>query len=189
RDFRWGDAPTLDLKADVAPVQNLPPTMRIYALERSLSREEKAAEQANAQNDLIGRDAEKAELHGAYHAAVNGPGGGAVSCRAVVGELGIGKTALVATFLSELPPNARLVRAECTPVRMEVPYSALADLVRDAIGASGDESYDEIAHLIARAGGGSSPPDITNPLVARLAEIAANELAGHAKQAGQQVLG
>ena len=36
-------------------------------------------EQANAQNDLVGRDAEKAELHGAYHAAVNGPGGGIVS--------------------------------------------------------------------------------------------------------------
>ena len=184
RDFRWADAPTLDLKADIGVperVQNLPPTMRIYALERSLSREEKASEQANAQNDLIGRDAEKAELHGAYHGAVNAAGGGGtVSCRAVVGELGIGKTALVATFLSELPPNARLIRAECTPVRMEVPYSALADFVRDAIGASGDESYDEIAHLIARAGGGSSQPDITNPMVARLAEIAANQVAGQA---------
>ena len=188
RDFRWGDAPTLDLKADVGVperVQNLPPTMRIYALERSLSREEKAAEQANAQNDLIGRDAEKAELHGAYHAAVNAPGGGLVSSRAIVGELGIGKTALVATFLSELPPNARLVRAECTPVRMEVPYSALADLVRDAIGASGDESYDEIAHLIARAGGGSAQPDITNPMVARLAEIAANQTAAGANGTAQ----
>ncbi len=181
RDFRWGDAPTLDLKSDLgAPerVQNLPPTMRIYALERSLSREEKAVEQANAHNDLIGRDAEKAELQGAYHAAVNGPGGGVVSCRAIVGELGIGKTALVATFCAELPPNAKLVRAECTPVRMEVPYSALAELVRDAIGASGEESYDEIAHLIARAGGGSAGADVTNPMVARLAEIAANQTAG-----------
>ena len=81
RDFRCGDAPTLDLKADIGVperVQNLPPTMRIYALERSLSREEKASDQANAHNDLIGRDAEKAELHGAYHGAVNGPGGGTV---------------------------------------------------------------------------------------------------------------
>ncbi len=175
RDFRWGDAPTLDLKADVAPVQNLPPTMRIYALERSLSREEKAAEQASAQNDLIGRDAEKAELHAAYHAAVLGQGGGIVTCRAVVGELGIGKTALVATFLNELPPNARLVRTECTPVRLEVPYSALADLIRDALGATGDESYDDMAALIARAGGGSAQGDASNPMVARLAEIAANQ--------------
>ncbi|HSO39460.1 MAG TPA: protein kinase, partial [Labilithrix sp.] len=178
RDFRWADEKALDLKADVAPVQNLPPTMRIYALERSLSREEKASEHANAQNDLIGRDAEKAELHGAYHAAVNGPGGGTVSSRAIVGELGIGKTALVATFTAELPAAARVVRAECTPVRMEIPYSALAELVRDAIGASGDESYDEIAHLIARAGGGAEQPDVSSPMVARLAEIVANQSAG-----------
>jgi tetratricopeptide (TPR) repeat protein len=178
RDFRWGDAPTLDLKGEgpVNPggVQNLPPTMRIYALERSLSREEKAAEQANAQNDLVGRDAEKAELHHAFHAAIHGTSG-QVNCRAVLGELGIGKTALVATFLSELPPHVRLARAECTPVRIEVPYSALADLVRDAIGASGDESYDDMAHLIARAGGGSVQGDASNPMVARLAEIAANQ--------------
>ena len=175
RDFRWADANALDLKADVAPVQNLPPTMRVYALERSLSREEKASEHESTQNDLIGRDAEKAELHGAYHAAVNGPGGGTVSSRAIVGELGIGKTALVATFSAELPPTTRQIRAECTPVRMEIPYSALSELVRDAIGASGDESYDEIAHLIARAGGGEETLDVTDPIVARLAEIAANQ--------------
>jgi eukaryotic-like serine/threonine-protein kinase len=175
RDFRWGDAPTLELQSgEAAPVQNLPPSMRIYALERSLSREEKTDDQANAQSDLVGRDAEKAELHGAYHAAVHGQHG-QVTVRSVVGELGIGKTALVATFLSELPPNARLVRAECTPVRIEVPYSTLADLIRDAIGATGDESYHEMALLIARAGGGSADGDESNPMVARLAEIAANQ--------------
>jgi len=177
RDFRWRDAPTLDLhQPEMAPIQNLPPTMRIYTLERSLSREERAHEQASAQNDLVGRDAEKAELHAAYHAAVNGGNGrGIVTTRAVVGELGIGKTALVATFQSELPPNARLVRTECSPVRIEVPYSALADLVRDAIGASGDESYEDMALLIARAGGAAGRLDETSPLVARLAEIAANQ--------------
>jgi len=183
RDFRWADASPLDLKADVVPVQNLPAAMRIYALERSLSREEKASEQANALNDLIGRDAEKAELHGAYHAAVNGPRGGVVSSRAVVGELGIGKTALVATFSAELPATTRQIRAECTPVRMEIPYSALAELIRDAIGASGDESYDEIAHLIARAGRGEEQSDVTSPMVERLAEIAANQTAGAANSA------
>lgn len=178
RDFRWSDAPTLDLhRPEIAPVQNLPPTMRIYTLLRSLSREEKATEQASAQNDLIGRDAEKAELHAAYHAAVNGESGhsppGAVTARAVIGELGIGKTALVATFLNELPPNARILRVECSPVRIEVPYSALADLVRDAVGASGDESFEDMALLIARAGGGSADGGAADPMVARLAEIAA----------------
>lgn len=173
RGFRWRDAPTLDLhRPETAPVQNLPPTMRIYTLERSLSREEKAQEQAAAQNDLIGRDAEKSELHAAYHAAVTGRG--VVTPRAVIGELGIGKTALVATFLNELPPNARLVRTECSPVRIEVPYSTVADLVRDAVGASGDESYEDMALLIARAGG-NAEGDAQSPMITRLAEIAANQ--------------
>ena len=173
RGFKWRDAPTLDLqRPDNATIQNLPSSMRIYTLDRSLSREEMQQEQAAAQNDLIGRDAEKQELHAAYHFAIRGRG--SVASRAVVGELGIGKTALVATYLGELPPNARLIRAECTPVRIEVPYSTVADLVRDAVGASGEETFDDMALLIARAGGRESG-DAANPMVARLAEIASNQ--------------
>ncbi|HEY8079089.1 MAG TPA: AAA family ATPase, partial [Labilithrix sp.] len=180
RDFKWADAPTLDLKADAAPVQNLPPTMRIYTLDRSLSREEREAEPSE-QSDLVGRDAERAELQAAYHAAVNAPGGGQMTARAIVGELGIGKTALVGTFLAELAPGGgptRVVRAECSPVRAEVPYSTLADLVRDALGVRGDEPFEDIAQLIAGAGGGSFTRDASNAFpvsVARLAEIAANQ--------------
>jgi tetratricopeptide (TPR) repeat protein len=179
RDFRWGDAPTLEIKPD-PKVENLPPTMRIYALERSLSREEKDRA-PSATSDLVGRDAEKAELHAAFHEAVNANGGGGNTVsRAVVGELGIGKTALVATFLSELPPNARLVRVECSPVRMEVPFSTVADIVRDAIGTTGEEPFEEVAALIARAGGGAASGDATNPMVARLAELATNRTLGRA---------
>ncbi len=171
REFRWGDAPTLALRED-ANITNLPPNIRIYELERSLTREEK--ELAAAPNDLIGRDADKAELHAAYHTSVSALGGGQVTCRAVSGELGIGKTALVATFLSELPPNARLVRVECSPVRQEVPFTALAELVRDAIGATGEEPFMEVVQRIAQAGGGAAQGDETNPMVARLAELATN---------------
>lgn len=178
RAFRWQDAPTLDLKADAAPVQHLPPVMRIYALERSVSREEKS-DHENAHGELVGRDREKAELLRAYHVALSGSG--IVSCRAVVGELGIGKTALVSTFIEELPPSARVVRVECTPVRMEIPYSALADLVRGAIGANGDESYDDIARLISSVGGGSGSADVSNPVVARLVEIATNQASSSGK--------
>jgi tetratricopeptide (TPR) repeat protein len=178
RDFRWGDAPSLVL--DVTAAIDVPPTMRIYALERSLSREERLAEVQSTSSDLVGRDAEKADLHAAYHAAVSGGGGqGQIVSRAVVGEMGIGKTALVATFLSELPPNARLVHVECTPVQMEVPYAAIAELVRAAIGTTGEEPFDEVANLIARAGGGAAASaDATSPMVARLAELATNRQAG-----------
>jgi serine/threonine protein kinase/tetratricopeptide (TPR) repeat protein len=173
REFGWGDAPTLNLK----PPQGieLPATMRIYALERSLSREEKHEGSISTAGDLVGRELEKAELHAAYHRAVSGgAGAGEVTFRAVVGELGIGKTALVATFVTELPPNARLVRVECSPVRLELPLSAISELIRDIIGTTGEEPFDEVSSIIARAGGGAAKGDSTSPMVARLAELATN---------------
>jgi eukaryotic-like serine/threonine-protein kinase len=173
REFGWGDAPTLNLKPPLGI--ELPGTMRIYALERSLSREEKNEGASSAASDLVGRELEKAELHAAYHRAVSGGGGGGeVTFRAVVGELGIGKTALVATFATELPPNARLVRVECSPVRLELPLSAVAELIRDIIGATGEEPFDEVCSIIARAGGGAAQGSAKSPMVARLAELATN---------------
>ncbi len=185
RDFRWGDAPALALpNPDELP--DVPPNMRIYALERSLSREERLTATAAGGSELVGRDAEKADLHAAYHQAVSAAGGGGqVVHRAIVGELGIGKTALVSAFVNELPPNARLVRAECSPVRMEVPLSAVADLVRDAIGVTGDEPFDEVADLVARAGGGAAHGDASSPVVARLAELATNRQLGEIDEDAQ----
>ncbi len=176
RDFRWGDAPSLQL--DVAAGIDIPQAMRIYALERSLSREERLAEVQGASSDLVGRDAEKADLNAAFHEAVSSGGTGQLVCRAVVGEMGIGKTALVATFLNELPPNARLVHVECTPVQMEVPYAAIAELVRAAIGTTGEEPFDEVAAVIAGAGRGAAHGDASTPMVARLAELATNRQVG-----------
>ena len=157
--------------------------MRIYALERSLSREERLAEAQAGSSDLVGRDAEKADLRAGFNEAVTRAGGtGKLVCRAIVGEMGIGKTALVASFLAELAPNARLLHVECTPVMMVVPYAAIAELVRAAIGTSGDEPFAQVAGLIARAGGGAAVGDASSPMVARLAELATNRLASRAEE-------
>jgi serine/threonine protein kinase/tetratricopeptide (TPR) repeat protein len=179
KQFRWGDAPTLQI-APNPRLPDVPPTMRIYALERSLSREERVNEVLGASNDLVGREAEKADLHAAYHQAVSGnTGAGELTCRVVMGELGIGKTALVLAFLNELPPNARIVRVECSPVRMEIPYSSVAELIRDAVGTTGEEPFEEVAELIARAGGGATAgADASAPVVTRLAELATNRPMG-----------
>ncbi|MDP9149540.1 MAG: AAA family ATPase [Myxococcota bacterium] len=175
RDFRWGDAPTLQLEGSAA--REAPPTMRLYSLERSLSREERLAEVQAGSSELVGRDAEKAELHAAYHLALSGGrGAGHLVCRALVGEMGIGKTALASAFLAELPPNTRLIHVECTPVRMEVPYATIAELIRVTIGTTGEEPFEEVASLIAGAGGGAASGDGTSPMVARLAELATNRL-------------
>ncbi|MCL2448132.1 MAG: AAA family ATPase, partial [Polyangiaceae bacterium] len=179
RDFRWGDLPSLRL--DPAPNVDAPPALRVYALERSLSREERLDAQGGA-TDLVGRDVEKADLHAAFHEALRGPaGGGQLVARAVVGEMGIGKTAVVATFLAELPPNARLLHVECTPVTMEVPHAAVAELVRQAIGTSGEEPFDQVARLIAHAGSSTPWDDASSPIVARLAELATNQMGGNAE--------
>jgi serine/threonine protein kinase/tetratricopeptide (TPR) repeat protein len=181
RDFLWSDVPSLEI--DVGAAADVPSTMRLYALERSLSREERGREVHGATSDMVGRDGEKADLHAGLYEAVNGRGRtGQLASRAVVGEMGIGKTALVGAFLDEVAPNTRVVRIECTPVKMEVPYAAIAALVRDAIGATGDEPYDEVATLIAKAGGGAAGGDAASPVVARLAELATNRRMGGADE-------
>jgi len=136
RDFRWGDAPVVDVPQQ--PSLSLPRAMRVYTLERPMSREERLAEVAPS--DLVGRDAEKADLHAAYHRAVAPENGahGAIVSRAVVGEMGIGKTALVGAFLAELPPEARLMRVESSAVRSEMPFGAVAELARDTLGLEAD---------------------------------------------------
>jgi serine/threonine protein kinase/tetratricopeptide (TPR) repeat protein len=177
-EFGWGDAATLDLSPPKG--LELPRTMRTYALERSLSRGERRGEDLDAPSDLVGRDLEKAELVAAYHRAVTGGSGGEFTCRVVTGELGIGKTALVASFAAELPPDARVARVECSPVRQELPLSAVALLVRDLIGLTGEESFDEVCALIARAGGRAGAGDVKNPIVASLAELVTTRQSGFA---------
>jgi serine/threonine protein kinase/tetratricopeptide (TPR) repeat protein len=175
-EFGWGDAATLALNPPKG--LELPRTMRTYALERSLSRGERRGDAVAAPGDLVGRELEKAELLAAYHQAVTGGNAGEVTCRAVTGELGIGKTALVASFAAELPPNARVSRIECSPVRQELPLSAVADLVRDLVGLSGDETFEEVCGLIARVGGGAAQGDGHSPLVACLAELVTSRRTG-----------
>lgn len=171
RQFHWGDAPTLTLDTS-SPIENLPANMRVYALERSLTREEKEAESQGAHSDLIGRDAEKAELLAAYHAAANAEG--SFTCRAIIGELGIGKTALVSTFLDELPPNNRVVLVECSPARMEAPMSAVAEIVRHAIAVGDEQSRDEVASMIMNACL-EGQTEMSYAMALRLAELATNQ--------------
>jgi tetratricopeptide (TPR) repeat protein len=148
--------------------------MRLYSLERSLSREERAQAAGSTPGGLVGRDVEKAELHGAYYEAVSSHGGtGQLTWRVLYGEMGIGKSALASAFIAELPPNARLVRAEASPARSEVPYGGIGDLVRDAVGITGDEPYEHVVRLIAKAGGSRlDDGEPISPLVHRLAEVA-----------------
>jgi serine/threonine protein kinase/tetratricopeptide (TPR) repeat protein len=266
RDFRWAEAPSLDLRgADMA----VPAQMRVYTLVRPLSREERAAELSLMPNDLVGRDAEKADLHAALHAALSpadpplskarssargagslGPGalspppartssappaaaetrmetissippdrapptfaspaspkldllslddvGGSVPpptpepstvadpsalsaqpgfrghivARVVKGEMGIGKSALVATFLSELPQTFRVLSVECSPVKSELPFAATADLLRAATGLGVDHSLNDAKNVLRQLLGPALSRLPQAPQIAsRLAEL------------------
>ncbi len=64
----------------------VPRQMRLYALQRPLTREERDGEIALSPNDLVGRDAERADLHAAYHRAISPPVKGNVEPPARFGE-------------------------------------------------------------------------------------------------------
>src|SRR6478736_7502130 len=150
RDFLWGDAPTIE--PDMGDVPDLPPRMRVYQLLRGLTREEKLEEVAAAPNELIGRDAEIADLHAAYFRVVGqAPGEGLTSALVVSGELGIGKSALVNAFVNELPPDARVLRAECSKSRQDVPYGILADMLRELTGTTPDQPLPDALRQVAQA--------------------------------------
>lgn len=178
RDFVWADAPTIEI--DSARGHNMPDNMRIYSLIRSLTREEKAQEAARGTGDLIGRDAELADLQAAFHRAVSRPSDdlGPITARVVSGEMGIGKSALVATFVSELPEGTIVVRAECSPARSEVPYTPLAEWLRVLTEIEGElsveDAYQQLAKLIEGFDIGAEREALLN----RLAALITGHLAG-----------
>lgn len=174
RDFIWGDAPNVEL--DVMPGDGLPSRMRVYELVRALSREEKIQQIAIAPDELIGRDAEIADLHAAYYRAVGQSMGEArVVARVVSGELGIGKTALVNAFLNELPPDARPLRTECTQARRDVPYAVIGEWLRELTGVFQDQPLEQARERVAAALGWPVEGD-GSETVERLAELCTGRL-------------
>ncbi|HEY4157326.1 MAG TPA: protein kinase [Polyangiaceae bacterium] len=170
RDFVWGDAPTI--KIDAAEQLNLPQDMRIYSLLRPHTRQEKLDELAHAPSDLIGRDAEVADLHAAYYGIV----GGQASGRVVYGEMGIGKTALLAAFLNELPPDARVLQVECSPALSEVPFATVSEWVRELTGTRVDQAIEQARELIRDALGEFADDEDGPEVVERMAELATGRI-------------
>ena len=171
RDFVWGDAPTI--KIEDAEQLNLPQDMRIYSLLRPHTRQEKLEEMAAAPNDLIGRDAELADLHAAYYGVVGAaPNTGQVSARVVYGEMGIGKTALLAAFLNELPPDARVLRVESSPALSEVPFATISEWIRELTGTRVDQPFEQARDQITDAFGEFANEPEGPEVALRMAELA-----------------
>jgi serine/threonine protein kinase/tetratricopeptide (TPR) repeat protein len=187
REFVWGDAPTV--RIDDATERGLPENMRMYSLVRPLTRDERAEQIALAPRDLVGRDAEVADLHAAYHRAVTPRDAhtrGQTTGRVIVGEMGIGKSALTNAFLAELPPGARVVRIECSPVGTELPYYAVGHLVRALTGTRVDQPLEEARSTVAEAMGDFAGGRSRDEMISRLAQIATGRMAEASDEADVQ---
>lgn len=119
-------------------------SLRAYRLKGARTREERARESAQlaSQVGLVGRAGEIQALVETYEEVV---ATGKSAYLAVVGEIGVGKTALVAAALSRFRPDPALVRVDCPFGAQEVPYAALTDLLRGAWGIE-----DDVAPELAR---------------------------------------
>ncbi len=171
RDFVWGDAPTVKILE--ASERNLPENMRIYSLLRPHTREEKQQEMAALPSDLIGRDAELADLHAAYYGVVgNEKAVGLVAARVIYGEMGIGKSALISAFLNELPPDALVLRVECSPVMSEVPFATVAEWVRELTETRVDQPMDQARALVEAALGEYGAEEDGPEVIECMAELA-----------------
>jgi tetratricopeptide (TPR) repeat protein len=113
-------------------------SIRAYRVRGALTRSERSAD-AMARPDgegLVGRDDELRSLAETYQEVVTS---GAASWVAVEGDLGLGKSALVAAALDTFEPEPRVIRCECAFGTQDVPFAAAAELVREALGIT-DES-------------------------------------------------
>src|SRR5262249_1376397 len=92
---------------------------------------------------------------------------GELVARAIVGEMGIGKTALVTTFLSELPGDMKVISLECSPVTNEIPFATVSDLLRAVTEKGLDSSIEEASYVLRRLLG--PPFNVLSPLDAPIA--------------------
>jgi serine/threonine protein kinase/tetratricopeptide (TPR) repeat protein len=176
RDFVWSDVPSVEF--EVPEWSRLPRNMHTYALRRPLTREEKQQQHALALRELIGRDAELADLHAAYHQSVSqAEGQGVVVSRVITGEMGIGKTALANAFLAELPPDARVLRVECSPARRELPFSNAGQWLRELTGTRLEQPREEAIALVEHALGDALEGTNRAEIIAYMSELATGRLA------------
>ncbi|HUT78756.1 MAG TPA: AAA family ATPase, partial [Polyangia bacterium] len=125
--------------------------VKAYPVLTAKSRDERARAR-RAEGRLWGRDDELARLKDAFCRA---DAGRAVLVR-LVGEVGIGKSRLLAQFIDSLRPGqARVIRAECLFAERQAPLATAAAVIRAMLGlpegAVGPELGERLAGFLAAA--------------------------------------
>lgn len=111
--------------------------LRCYLAEGGLSRAERMRDRQSAVT-LYGRDLAKKALRDTFREVLLANQSRTL---VVVGETGIGKTALIENFLAELDPNeVKILKGACQYYDVDTPFSPLIDLLRDLLQLSEGDS-------------------------------------------------
>jgi tetratricopeptide (TPR) repeat protein len=145
RAFAFDDAEPREIQP--AGTGTGPRRLRAYRLRGARTREERAADAlaVAGKAGLFGRSMEIQALVDVYKEVVASRKS---AYMALFGELGVGKTALVGAALGSFQPDPRLLRVECLFGSSEVPYAALAELVREACGVNDDTPPEQALQLL-----------------------------------------
>jgi eukaryotic-like serine/threonine-protein kinase len=121
---------------------------RVYRLRGPKERSQRLRERRDARQ-LYGRELELKALRDAWRDVL-------VTRRKrqilVIGDAGVGKRALVRTFLEGIAPSEAVVIRTCARVGTAMtPYGVIADLARDVLGLAEDAEPHEVERRLARA--------------------------------------
>jgi class 3 adenylate cyclase/tetratricopeptide (TPR) repeat protein len=119
---------------------------------------------------LVGRDPELALLAAALHRAAEGHGG----VLEVVGEPGVGKTALLTALVTDSPVPA--LRAAAVPYETEKPFGLLRRIIRHVLGVDAEAAPLDVGRTVAEQLSTLTPPDSALLLMAADAEIEGEQL-------------
>jgi tetratricopeptide (TPR) repeat protein/tRNA A-37 threonylcarbamoyl transferase component Bud32 len=144
RDFRVDEAGYQDVVIDGGA------RTRAYSALGARSREERAVDTRHSLGveGLVGRLAEQETIRGLYREAEST---GRAVFAAVVGELGVGKSALVSAALDSLEPMPGILSTECGFGTSDVPFSSLATLIRDIFFVSDDAPLSQVRDHVRSA--------------------------------------
>lgn len=123
-----------------------PKAFRAYRLAGARTREERAAEvTGTGAEKLIGRSTELGEVVDAYTDVVQT---NKSSYMLLVGELGVGKSAIVRAALDAFEPKPHVYQVDCSFSSSEVAFGAVLEIVRDACGVPPDASPQELTEKL-----------------------------------------
>ena len=142
RDYAFDETPQeVDVQTQAT---NAPRMIRAWRM-RGLRTQEELAEAVREPVDLFGRRDELDTLDRLFAEVCES---GRTHFAAVAGDLGVGKTALIGTALDGFTPTPSVFRVECAYGAADVPYGAVAQMIRAGAEIPDDATPREALSLL-----------------------------------------